>query len=95
VAPAHRSFYTAALNDDISLIVQAAVFGAKHTPQLKIKLNGSVELAKSILSALDAALPHQDGHEWSIDANSAWTPGVAERMLREVLEPHKHRIFMV
>ena len=95
ISSTHRSFYTAALNDDISLIVQAAIFGAKHTPQLKIKLNDSVELAKRILHELDVALPYKEGHWWSVDANSAWSPDVAEEMLREVLEPYKHRLFMV
>lgn len=93
--PSHRSFYTAALNDDISLIVDAALFGAKHTPQLKIKLDGSVARSKTILRALHEALPHQEGHVWSIDANAAWSPEVAEIMLREVLQPYKHRIYMV
>ena len=95
LSDAHRSFYTAALNVDISLIVDAAIFGSKFTPHLKIKLNDSVELAKTILYAINEALPHQDCHSWSIDANAAWSPSISERMLFEVLMPYKKRIFMV
>lgn len=95
VAADHNSFYTAALNDDISLIVAAALFGAKHTPHLKIKLNHSVDQAKEILFALNKALPHKEGNRWCIDANAAWTPSLAEVMLQEVLEPYSYRIFMV
>jgi hypothetical protein len=91
----HRSFYTAALNEDISLIVDAAKFGAKFTPQLKIKLNSDVNMSRSILRALDEALPYQEGHMWSIDANAAWTTEVAMEMLIEVLELYRHRIYMV
>jgi len=94
-APSHLSFYTAALNEDISLIVQAAKFGAQFTPQLKIKLNGDVDMSRRILKALDAALPATEGHHWSIDANCGWSPEVALCMLKEVLGPYTHRIFMV
>lgn len=93
-APAHISFYTAALNDDIALIVQAAKFGARFTPQLKIKLNGDIDRSRRILMALDAALPHAEGHYWSIDANCGWSPNVAMQML-EVLKVYAHRIYMV
>jgi L-Ala-D/L-Glu epimerase len=91
----HFSFYTAALNQDITLIVEAAKFGAQFTSQLKIKLNGDVELSRKILTALDAALPHAEGQHWSIDANCDWSPEVARGMLDEVLGPFKHRIYMI
>lgn len=38
----HVSFYTAALNDLIEVIVESAAFGRKYTPHLKIKLDGNV-----------------------------------------------------
>ena len=95
-APARRSFYTAALDDDVANIVKAARFGAAHTPLLKIKLDGDMRRARVILDALAAALPPPamgagaclegppPGRDWAIDANSSWTPAIAMHFLREV-----------
>lgn len=49
-----RSFYTAALNDDVAQIVAATRFGLASTPLLKIKLDADVGRARAILAALTA-----------------------------------------
>ena len=94
----HKSFYTAAINENIDLIVKAAKFGAQHTPHLKIKLNHSIDLAKTILHRINEALPASEGEGcslWSLDANCAWTPEISTTMCKEVLYMYKDRIFMV
>ncbi len=41
-ATAPCAFYTAAINEDVGAVVSSAVFGAKYTPHLKIKVNADV-----------------------------------------------------
>ena len=99
--PSHQTFYTAALNPDIDEIVKAAIFGSKHTQNLKIKLNSNIEVAKKILDRLNSAKELQHGinnimlRNWSIDANCSWTPKICKQMLSEVLTKYKNRIYMV
>jgi len=58
----HCSFYTAALNDEVHEMVQSAVFGAQHTPHLKVKLDGDPSRCAAILAALA---------DWSSDRGSS------------------------
>jgi len=84
------SFYTAALNEDISEIVKTAKFGLEKTKHLKIKLDGNVEKGILILKNL------YDTYErdfklgvtplWSIDANAAWTPEISLQFLATLKE---------
>jgi hypothetical protein len=46
------SFYTAALNPDLTEVVNSAQFGARFTPHLKIKVNDDVELCSNMLAVL-------------------------------------------
>lgn len=83
-----RSFYTAALNDDVDAMVQSARWGLLFTPCLKVKLDASVARAKAVLSALTVAracarhgmvstAATAASHLWCVDANTSWTPTVA------------------
>ena len=88
-----RSFYTAALNDDINEMVASAQFGLQFTPCLKIKLDGDVEKSRRILDrcAADAL-----GLVWSIDANSAWDVDVAMAHLPVIRHAAEvHGVYMV
>lgn len=109
--PSHQTFYTAAMNPEIDEIVKAAIFGYKHTENLKIKLNSDVELTRNILNRLNSAnglfVDSNDDKNsfsgvggtvrknWSIDANCSWTPEICKQMLSEVLHKYKDRIYMV
>jgi L-alanine-DL-glutamate epimerase-like enolase superfamily enzyme len=90
-----RSFFTAALNDDLARIVESARRGLAHTPLLKIKLNDDMDMAARVLAALwPLDSPRGDAVVWTVDANAAWTPQVALRFLA-LAEPYLSRIFMV
>ncbi len=64
-----RSFYTAALNDDIGEMVASTQFGLGFTPCIKIKLDGDVRRSERILEHFATS---GLGRVWSIDANSSW-----------------------
>lgn len=98
------TYFTAALNDDILLMVAAAQSGLEHTPLLKIKLDANLDRGLIILDTLYAhwlksslasttPLPLV---KWTLDANSAWTPALALRYLAALKsKPYFPIIFMV
>lgn len=106
----HSSFYTTALNEDISEMVASAAFGAQHTPHLKVKLDGDAERCTAILAALDNwssttsssssssvddVIDNEKDRWWSLDANCAWSAPLALTLSNELLPNYSHRIKMV
>lgn len=97
-------YYTAALSDDVTEMVKSALFGLTVTPFLKVKVNADVTTTAIVLSALKAATDdwaaaagggvRLPGKRWSIDANAAWTPEIAQAQL-EALLPYADLIYMV
>lgn len=90
-SPRWSSFYTAALNDDVSKVAESAQFGSRFTPHLKIKLSDDYDHCEAVLRGLYEALSptyaarYSDGHVlWSVDANSCWTPRLALKWLGEL-----------
>lgn len=96
-----RSFYTAALNADVDKIVATLEFGAQSTPHIKVKLDSDVKRGAEIMHRLQdrfaalqtASASQSDSKEnstapfaWSVDANAAWDPVAALKML-DVLKP--------
>jgi len=85
-----RSFYTAALNPELALIVAAFEFGLQSTPCIKIKLDSNVnrgaEILHALLQAYSAAKRSTADVAWSIDANAAWNVDATSQMLN-VLKP--------
>jgi L-alanine-DL-glutamate epimerase-like enolase superfamily enzyme len=66
-----QSFYTAALNDVVSKIVDSARFGTQYTPLLKIKLDGNVARSRTILAALYAFEEQEAKEEKKKTGNAA------------------------
>jgi L-alanine-DL-glutamate epimerase-like enolase superfamily enzyme len=109
--PQHCSFYTAALNSDINEMVTSAVFGAEHTPHLKIKLDGDAERCAAILESLNSSSSSCSSNSssnstvlddegstcrwWSIDANCAWSASLSLQMSEQLLPKYHQRIKMV
>eukprot|EP00762_Andalucia_godoyi_P001473 ANDGO_00309.mRNA.1 Enolase superfamily member DDB_G0284701 len=84
-----RSFYTAALMQNLDDMVESTRFGLEYTPFIKIKVDDNAEWTAKVLEKLSNL-----GTEWSIDANAAWNPSISMEML-EVLKPYAEKIFMV
>jgi L-alanine-DL-glutamate epimerase-like enolase superfamily enzyme len=90
-----RSFYTVGL-DLAERMVDSCAFGLRHTPLLKIKLNGNCVRGAEILRRLHEACTNSGGaFMWSIDANAAWSPPAVALEYLEVLRPYAAQIFMV
>jgi L-alanine-DL-glutamate epimerase-like enolase superfamily enzyme len=90
-----KGFYTAALNKEIDLIVEATTFGLQYTPNIKIKLNRDMALGSQVVTRLSQLFkekvdPHVSDYVWSIDANSDWTPAVAMEFLNNVVLNKEH-----
>jgi L-alanine-DL-glutamate epimerase-like enolase superfamily enzyme len=83
-----KSFYTSGLNDDISEMEKSTEFGLQYTDNIKIKVDQNVQKCVTIVQRLhDVYKKSRQFHsKWAIDANSAWTPDVALRFLRQVKE---------
>eukprot|EP01119_Soliformovum_irregulare_P024260 TRINITY_DN8657_c0_g1_i1.p1 TRINITY_DN8657_c0_g1~~TRINITY_DN8657_c0_g1_i1.p1 ORF type:complete len:431 (+),score=108.58 TRINITY_DN8657_c0_g1_i1:26-1318(+) len=90
------SFYTAALNVDISKMIEATRFGKDFSDYIKIKLDGDIQRGIEIFNALDREFPSANGtRRWSIDANAAWTPEGSIQFLNALTADQKSRIFML
>lgn len=79
--PANRdalpcSYYTSGLNPDIQAMVDSAHYGGKFTPHLKVKVDSDLERTIRILRRMTFA------KSICVDANSAWSPGIAMEFLR-------------
>jgi L-alanine-DL-glutamate epimerase-like enolase superfamily enzyme len=102
----HCSFYTAALNEDVSEMVASAEFGALHTPHLKIKLDGNAERCTVVLRALEEwtrnhgsrsteSTPSAERGWFSLDANCAWSSSLALQLADELLPHYRGHVTMV
>jgi len=94
----HVSFYTAALNENIDMIIDATLFGLQFTPFLKIKLNNDLQLGQKILDRLYLLYQSHTpplNFKWSIDANAAWTPTIAFQFLETLVPKYGNHIYML
>jgi len=92
------SFYTAALNENIDMIIDATLFGLQFTPFLKIKLNNDLQLGQKILDRLYSLYQNHTpplNFKWSIDANAAWTPTIALQFLETLVPKYGNHIYML
>ncbi|KAL0482323.1 enolase [Acrasis kona] len=70
------SFYTSALNSDISEMENSTRLGLKYTDCIKIKLNENVDNGIQIIKRLYHVYKQSRNYNsyWSVDANASWTP---------------------
>jgi len=90
-----RSFYTAALNDNIQEMEASCRAGLEYTPCIKIKLDADVQKSTTILLHF---AEQRLGSVWSLDANAAWDIDGAERhipLLRRVVSELGQCVYMV
>jgi len=90
-----KSFFTVSLNSDLNVIRSETQRGLEWTPYLKLKVNDSIDLSRSILEVVLETLENS-GKKYliSLDANASWTPQISLDYL-ELLVPIKDKIFMV
>ena len=102
------TYYTIAMNSELSEMKASAHFGVLHTPYLKLKMDKNVTFWSMWLPQLHtlcteltkqcAKTATLNGKVvdfcWSVDANADWSPDVARQML-PLLLPYKHLISMI
>eukprot|EP00026_Physarum_polycephalum_P009161 Phypoly_transcript_09273.p1 GENE.Phypoly_transcript_09273~~Phypoly_transcript_09273.p1 ORF type:complete len:423 (+),score=78.39 Phypoly_transcript_09273:66-1334(+) len=84
--PVSRSFYTVGLTPTLPPMLESADFGIKYTSLLKIKLDADVKRGAEITEQLDSHLTKRGTpmKQFSIDANSSWTPASSLEFLGHI-----------
>ncbi len=106
----HRpTCYTISITEDEEEIQREVSFARSLSDWLKIKLDNNIQRCQWMLRTIrsidskiqTSSSPSSSSSssprslKWCIDANTAWTPEIALKMLDEVLQPYLQSIYMV
>ena len=74
--------------DELTDMQRSHAFGLQWTPHTKIKVDDNVPRLQRILAAL---LPNKPrAAQWTVDANSAWSPSVTRQALKVMMAAGDH-----